>query len=230
MGLDFLRWAYMKFNKMKWKLRYKVIFEKSCGISSSCEFEGRNRVCHNSFLSKTHLGFGSYVGVHTALIAVKVGRFTSIGPYVRVTSGKHPIGTFVSTHPAFFSMRKQAGFSFVKKQKFDEGISARYYTNIGNDVWIGDSAVLLQGVTIGDGAVIAAASCVTKDVPPYAVVAGNPARIIKYRFDDSVIAELLQNPWWNQSLSWIAEHAELFENVTSFIQAGKTISEGKDHD
>lgn len=68
---------------------------------------------------------------------------------------------------------------------------------IGNDVWCGNGAIIMPGVTIGDGAVVGAHAVVTKDVPPYAIVAGNPARIIRKRFDDETIAALLKNPWWS---------------------------------
>ena len=67
---------------------------------------------------------------------------------------------------------------------------------IGNDVWIGSGAMILSGVTIGDGAVVAARAVVTKDVPPYAIVAGNPARLVRYRFDEATIAALLEAAWW----------------------------------
>ena len=69
---------------------------------------------------------------------------------------------------------------------------------IGNDVWIGYEAVILSGITIGDGAMIGTRAVVTKDVPPYAIVAGNPAKIIKYRFDDKRIKELLEEKWWDK--------------------------------
>lgn len=68
---------------------------------------------------------------------------------------------------------------------------------VGNDVWVGWSAVVMSGVTVGDGAVIAARSVVTKDVPPYAIVAGNPARVVRYRFDEKIIADLLAIRWWD---------------------------------
>jgi len=75
---------------------------------------------------------------------------------------------------------------------------------IGNDVWVGAAALVLKGVTVGDGAVIGAGSVVTKDVPPYAIVTGNPAQIIRYRFDDATIKRLLSSTWWNREPEFIA--------------------------
>jgi len=75
---------------------------------------------------------------------------------------------------------------------------------IGNDVWVGAAALVLKGVIVGDGAVIGAGSVVTKDIPPYAIVAGNPAQIIHYRFDDATIKRLLSSTWWNREPEFIA--------------------------
>lgn len=82
---------------------------------------------------------------------------------------------------------------FEKRQKIDD----KYYCVIGNDVYIGTNVVILSGVTIGDGAVIGAGAIVTKDVPPFAIVVGCPAKILKYRFNDNIINELLNLKWWN---------------------------------
>jgi virginiamycin A acetyltransferase len=88
------------------------------------------------------------------------------------------------------------------------GCTHRVGIKIGNDVWIGTGVVLMPGITIGDGAVIGAFSVVAKDIPPYAVVVGNPARINKYRFSDEKIKELLASKWWDNSDEWIKENIE----------------------
>lgn len=89
---------------------------------------------------------------------------------------------------------------------------------IGNDVWIGANAIILQGVTIGDGAIIAAGAVVTKDVPPYAIVGGVPAKVIKYRFSDEVILKLLQIKWWDKPEEWIIQKLEKFTDVSGFVK------------
>ena len=90
---------------------------------------------------------------------------------------------------------------------------------IGNDVWIGLNATILDGVTIGDGAIVAAGAVVTKDVPPYAVVAGVPAKIIKYRFTESQIDFLLKFRWWEKDRKWIQQNYKRFQDIESFIEA-----------
>jgi len=82
--------------------------------------------------------------------------------------------------------------------------------SIGNDVWVGARAIILSGVTVGDGAVIGAGAVVTRSVPPYAIVAGNPARLLRYRFDETTIAALLEVRWWDWPDSKIAEREEVF--------------------
>ena len=90
---------------------------------------------------------------------------------------------------------------------------------IGHDVWIGRSAIVLAGVTVGDGSVIGAGSVVTKDVPPYAIVAGNPARLIRYRFDENVIQKLKEINWWNFSEARLKTFGGVFNDVEGFLSA-----------
>lgn len=132
--------------------------------------------------------------VETALQS-KIGSFCSIGPNVIIGHGEHTIN-FLSTSPYFHFDR--LGFKCKKMVAHDE-----YWTynlkgvEIGNDVWIGTGAFIKNGVIIGDGAIIGAESVVTHDVPPYAIVVGNPARILRYRFDQETIKDLLELKWWD---------------------------------
>ena len=217
MNLEWLKSCKMVINKIIWRYRNKVLCEPNTRVYSSCRFEGNNRICRDSYISNSYFGFGSYAGIDASIISAKIGRFTSIGPHVRVTSGKHPTVGFASMHPAFYSIRKQVGFTFVNTQKYDEGLDKTIYTSIGSDVWIGDSAIIMEGVTIGDGAVVAAGSVVTKDVPSYAIVAGVPAKILKYRFNDVQRQNLLDIQWWNKDIGWIKKNAERFSNVDELI-------------
>lgn len=207
------RWIY------KNKLKDKVIIGKKVTIDHLSRFEGFNRLAMRCEMYNSFLGYGSYVGAETKLENVRVGRYTCIGPRVRIIIGEHPL-EFVSMHPAFYSTREQAGFSFVKEQKFEEFRYAdegeKVSVIIGNDVWIAADCRILEGVTIGDGAAILAGAVVTKDVPPYAIVGGVPAKIIKYRFPDEKIQELLKIKWWEWEVDDIRNKASLFTNVDVF--------------
>lgn len=126
-----------------------------------------------------------------------VGRYCSIAPNVKVMGTQHPLDRF-TTSPLTYDSR----FIKIARDEYNSSYDITPYIKelpaptIGNDVWIGENATLKGGINIGDGAVIAANSVVTKDIPPYAVVAGVPARIIKYRFSDVIRAELLAMKWW----------------------------------
>lgn len=118
-----------------------------------------------------------------------VGNYTSIAAGVKVLLGGEHRTDWVTTYPfnVLWSMAKNIeGHPRTKGDVI-----------IGNDVWIGTEALICSGVTIGDGAVIGARAVVTKNVPPYAIVAGNPAKIVKFRFEEEVIEELLKLQWWN---------------------------------
>ena len=187
-------------------------------LSNDNSYEGGN-VIHARTYFRGDMGYGSYLGMHCSITG-RIGRYCSIAEGVKVVNGRHPTDTFVSTHPAFFSVRKQAGFTYVSAEKYPELVYASRNPDceviIGNDVWIGHGSTLLAGVTIGDGAIIAAGSVVVKDVPAYAVVGGVPAKVIKYRFEQEDIAFLCKTKWWDKSIEWIRDNAELFENVTAF--------------
>lgn len=172
------------------KAKYKnVKFLKGANVAVDVSFDGYNVIGQNSWV-EGHLGYGTYVGDECVLKA-KTGKYCSIGHHVNVLTGTHPSHVFVSTSPVFYSTRKQNGLSYVKENKFKEILLAdeehRYGVVIGNDVWIGFGATLLGGITVGDGAIIASNAFVNKDVPPYAIVGGTPAKVIGKRFEDDQI-------------------------------------------
>ena len=169
----------------------------------------------------SEIGYGSYIGPYSKLSNIQIGRFSCISSYVHTISGRHPTRNWVSIHPAFFSLRKQSGFTYVTEQKYEEIKfldDGKTSIRIGNDVWIGSHVLLLEGVSIGDGAIVAAGAVVTKDVPPYAIVGGVPAKIIRYRFAFDQIKLLEEIKWWEKDVAWIKKHAELFDNIQSFFE------------
>jgi acetyltransferase-like isoleucine patch superfamily enzyme len=177
-----------------------------------CRFGTRNKVYEDAELIDITLGDCSYIGPRSRLTHVTLGKFSCIAPDVIIGLGEHPSRNFVSTHPAFFSPNGQAGFTFVNRTYFKE-----YETcNIGNDVWIGARAIVLDGVTIGNGAIIGAGAVVTKDVPPYAIVGGVPAKILRYRFEANEIEHLQQYRWWDKDFDWLIENHQKFDDVKNF--------------
>lgn len=203
------------------KFRHKnVIIGRSVNIDiKNTYFEGRNRLCDNSSFSGK-LGYASYIGPNSFLNA-RVGRFTSIASGVTTVSGNHPTGTMVSTHPAFFSKKGRCGITFVNETIFDEvtyADSEDHHVVIGNDVWIGANTTILNGVHIGDGAIVAAGAVVVKDVPPYTIVGGVPAKEIKKRFTLEQIDFLQTYEWWNNDFDWFVENAKYFSDIDWFIE------------
>ena len=121
----------------------------------------------------------------------KIGKFCSISHGVKIGLGPHPLN-FFSTSPVFYDPNRGVVDSLLYDEFENKG-----YTEIGNDVLIGANAIILAGVKVGNGAVIGAGSVVTKDVPPYAIVVGNPAKVIKFRFNKEIIEQLETIQWWN---------------------------------
>lgn len=185
-------------------------------ISRSSTFEGMNNVGADTHFDGS-LGYGSYISAHCDMAMVKIGKFSSIAPRVVVNPGLHPYTyPFVTTCPAFYSLRKQNSGTFVESQEYEEFklLESGYAVEIGSDCWIGEGVFISGGVTIGDGAVILAHSVVTKDIPPFAIVGGVPAKLIKYRFSKDDIDFLLKIKWWNRPVDWLKCNIEAIQNIS----------------
>lgn len=159
----------------------------------------------HSQIRNSRIGSFTYVQRNANIYNTTIGKFCSIGPNIITCPGKHPTN-LISTSPVFFSTQKQCQITFTLNEFFKECGKV----DIGNDVWIGANVIILEGVKIGDGAIIAAGAVVTKDIPSYAIVGGIPAKIIKMRFDEELICKLLNLKWWDKDIEWIKKNAQNF--------------------
>ena len=182
--------------------------------ASNCKFGQYNTIYNNVRLYEVELSDFSYVADGSQLTRTRIGKFCSIGPNVKSGLGLHPSHTFVSTHPVFYSTRKQAQISFADKDYFQENV----FSEIGHDVWIGANVLIMDGIRIGNGAIVAAGAVVTADVPDYAIVGGVPARILKYRFEEE-IKHLLESRWWDKDPEWLRKNYKLFHDARKFVAA-----------
>lgn len=165
------------------------------------------------------VGEYTYIGQKCRMTA-EIGKFCSISNNVKVVNSTHPT-QFISTSPVFYSTQCQCGHTFAKKQEFDELLyiynEEKTTCRIGNDVWIGENVLIKGGVTIGDGAIIGMGSIVTKDIPPYSIYAGIPAKEISKRFNEKNIKKLLEIKWWNKPNKWLEENQHLFISPEQFF-------------
>lgn len=189
--IDWFKYIVLKY---KTKNKNKTL---RLGYMSYCyntNFGLNNIVYDHTFLLNTVVGDYTYIGGNNKIQNAVIGKFCSIGPEVRIGLGIHPLH-LKSTYPGFYT---NSEYYRVEKQ-YDFTGEEYKQVEIGHDVWIGARATILDGVKIGDGAVVAAGAVVTKDVPSYAIVGGVPAKVIKYRFDENRVKELLVEQWWNNT-------------------------------
>lgn len=179
----------------------------------------RNSIVHptstvepgSSFVDGT-MGRHSFCGYDCEISGADIGHFCSIANQVVVGGGRHPVD-WAGMSPVFYEGRDSVAKKF---STFPRPSPQR--TSIGSDVWIGYSAIIMQGVTIGDGAVIGAGSVVTRDVPPYAIVGGSPARLIRYRFDGPLREALLASRWWDRSDAVLERCADQIRDPARFLK------------
>lgn len=168
------------------------------------------------------LGNFSYIARNGYFFNTDIGRYCSIADNCNCGMPEHRMDT-VSSSQVFLKGGNCLKTTFGA---LDHPVYKR--TTVGNDVWIGTNVTIRAGVTIGTGAVVGMGSIVTKDVPPYAIVAGNPAKIIRYRFDDATIEKLLVSKWWELDAAVIAQLAPDFETPERLLNKLEEMKNGKE--
>lgn len=208
-----------KFNLLnQGKIRsFKVAFWSS-SIDKSCN------VRSGTYLYNVQIGYATYISEDCFFVNAKFGKFCSIAPNVKLYCGEHPLRDFVSTHPAFYAVDANTytvGFSdndyFGKIKKNKDGC----YLSVGNDVWIAGNVSIIAGISIGDGAVVLPGAVVNRDIPPYEIWGGIPARKIKDRFTSETKEYLLNFKWWDKDPCWLKSNYKIFHDIGSFIDLTK---------
>jgi acetyltransferase-like isoleucine patch superfamily enzyme len=198
MSLSYL-WA-----KLCKKIRGKALINSK--IHKSSKVESGSHILNSTF------GKHSFCGYDCTIVNCDIGSFCSIADSVYIGRARHPI-EFVSTSPVFLSHKDSIK---IKLSKHEYSFQPR--TIIESDVWIGDKALIKAGVRIGVGAVVGMGSVVTRDIMPYTISAGNPARAIRKRFEDKIVNKLLESKWWELSDTELKKIAMQIQEVSKFIR------------
>lgn len=181
---------------------------------TACVYAGsrvdkRARIHRGCKIRNSSVGPHSYVAAHSWLTNTDVGSFCSIGNGVSCGLATHTLD-HISTSPVF-TLRNSAADAHWAEVDLSANSDDINRTTLEADCWIGSGAMLMSGIKIGVGAVVGAGAVVTKDVPPYAIVGGVPARIIRYRFSPEVREKLLASCWWTRDDQWLKAHISLFQ-------------------
>ena len=231
--MNFVKYLFLKssrfYNKKKETYHRYFFYEKIRIKNTTCTIKdcslnnvvlGEHLVIFDSVvLSEVKIGSFSYVSYQSKIHNACIGKYCSIGPNVQIGLSPHPTRKYVSSYPGFFSDNNSGcSYRFTDKTLFDESIPS---TILGNDIWIGSNAIIPGGIKIGNGAIIGAGAVVVKDVPSYAIVGGNPAKLIRYRFTSEYISLLEELSWWDWEIDKIKKYAPFFSDIDTFLN--KTI-------
>lgn len=171
------------------------IIDRGCSFSENVNIGKHSHILEGCIINDARIGSYTYLGRNSLAQHVTIGNYCSIAHDVIIGLGAHPLNMF-STSPLFYKVNNTMKVRLVNS---DSNFQEYKQIHIGNDVWIGARAIILDGVSVGNGAVIAAGAVVTKDVPPYTIVGGVPAKNIKLRYPEKVCTELSKTKWWENN-------------------------------
>jgi hypothetical protein len=184
------------------------------GILVDCRVSGWTEIGPGTHMAESDFGDYSYCAGDNQIIYTTIGKFCSIASHVRINPGNHPMGRVTQHHMTY--RRSQYGFGPDDTAFFDWRQSNRCM--IGHDVWVGHGAIIMPGVSVGTGAVIGSGAVVTHDVPPYTVAVGVPARPIRLRFREDVVAALLRVAWWDWDRATLEARFDDLLDVEGFVR------------
>jgi virginiamycin A acetyltransferase len=185
-------------------------------IVENCILQNKVQIQRYNHIIKSRIDDFSYTGMNTVVMNSTIKKYCSISWGVTIGPSNHDYNR-LSTHSFLYDKYYQM-LDVKTEMPYDRFEKPCL---IGNDVWIGCNVTILRGVSVGDGAVIAAGSVVTKDIPPYAIAAGVPAKVIKYRFDDQMIEELIELKWWEFPEEIVKKYFSLFSKRLETIEIQK---------
>lgn len=205
-----------------------VVANRSCRIHDGASIDSSTRLGRFNVLFERVSLLDSTVGDHTYFqkysmaMSCDIGKYCSIAMHAFIGLPQHEID-MVSSHPVFYLRDTPLVRKYCKSNRTTPGRR----TAVGHDVWIGHGALVMAGVKVGTGVIVGAGSVVTRDVPDYAIVGGVPARVIRYRFEESLRGRLLESRWWEMSDEWLEAHVDLFSRPTELLAALERVAQNR---